>query len=220
MSLHRSRVYPQEGAEVHGRSYAASYSVWDWKSRSKLNKFSNQNVGGSSISSVHFINEMASSLMLTASSEYNYFCTKYCPALLRSSAVADKVLAEGSIRIWRDYEVPGETSLASTFRAVADTYSVGHSSGVLTAWEQQKGHLLVGGDMKVVRLWDATVERHLRVRLRLSVHLASSIGILADQGVNTGYRYAGRRQSYRHFVRRAGGQRVCRWIWGRRGEAV
>ena len=40
---------------------------------------------------------------------------------------------------------------------------MGHSSGVLTAWEQDKGHLLVGGDMKVVRLWDATVERHLRV---------------------------------------------------------
>jgi hypothetical protein len=43
-------------------------SVWDWKARVKLNKFSNQNVAGSSISSVHFINEMASSLMLTASS--------------------------------------------------------------------------------------------------------------------------------------------------------
>ena len=40
---------------------------------------------------------------------------------------------------------------------------VGQSSGVLTSWEQQTGHLLVGGDMKIVRLWDATVERHLRV---------------------------------------------------------
>jgi len=43
-------------------------SVWDWKAQVKLNKFSNQNVYGSSISSAHFINEMASSLMLTASS--------------------------------------------------------------------------------------------------------------------------------------------------------
>nr|ODN79189.1 hypothetical protein L203_05994 [Cryptococcus depauperatus CBS 7841] len=92
---------------------------------------------GSSISSIHFVNEMASSLILTASTE-------------------------GSIRIFRDYETPGETSLASAFRAVSDTFPVGHSSGVLTAWEQQKGHLLVGGDMKAVRLWDAAVERHLR----------------------------------------------------------
>lgn len=44
-------------------------SIWDWKAQVKLNKFSNQNLGGTSISGAHFINEMASSLMLTASSE-------------------------------------------------------------------------------------------------------------------------------------------------------
>ena len=44
-------------------------SIWDWKAQVKLNKFSNQNLGGTSISSAHFINEMASSLMLTASSK-------------------------------------------------------------------------------------------------------------------------------------------------------
>ncbi|OCF41495.1 WD-repeat protein mip1 [Kwoniella heveanensis CBS 569] len=116
---------------------ADNICIWDWQERRKLNKFTNQNIPGSSISSVHFINEMASSLMLTASTE-------------------------GSVRIWRDYDVPGQTALASTFRAVSEIYPVAHSAGVLTAWEQQKGHLLVGGDMKVVRLWDATVERHLR----------------------------------------------------------
>lgn len=93
--------------------------------------------------------------MLTASSK----CS------IKASPLVLIVLAEGSIRIWRDYEVQGKTELASTFRAVSDLYPVGHSSGVLTAWEQTKGHLLVGGDMRVVRLWDATVERHLRVRL-------------------------------------------------------
>ncbi|WRT67669.1 uncharacterized protein IL334_004641 [Kwoniella shivajii] len=116
---------------------ADNVCIWDWQTKKRLNKFSNQNIAGSSISSVHFINEMASSLMLTASTE-------------------------GSVRIFRDYETPNETALASTFRAVSEIHPVAHSSGVLTAWEQQKGHLLVGGDMKVVRLWDATVERHLR----------------------------------------------------------
>lgn len=126
--------------------------MWDWKAQVKLNKFSNQNVYGSSISSAHFINEMASSLMLTASSM----------SLPHRNGQADD-LAEGCIRIWRNYEENAKTELASTFRAVSDLLPVGHSSGVLTAWEQQKGHLLVGGDMRVVRLWDATVERHLRV---------------------------------------------------------
>jgi regulator-associated protein of mTOR len=67
------------------------------------------------------------------------------------------------VRIWRDYDRPNEVELASTFRAVSDVKPVGHTSGVLTSWEQSTGHLLVGGDMKVIRLWDATVERHLRV---------------------------------------------------------
>lgn len=48
---------------------ADRHSIWDWKTRRKINKFSNQNVAGSSISSIHFVNEMANSLMLTASSE-------------------------------------------------------------------------------------------------------------------------------------------------------
>ncbi|WOO77695.1 Target of rapamycin complex 1 subunit mip1 [Vanrija pseudolonga] len=111
--------------------------IWDWTTRTKINKFSNHNLRGSSISSVHFINETASSLMLTASTE-------------------------GSIRVWRDYDIPGETNLATTFRAVSDIFPVGHHSGVLTSWEQRRGHLLVGGDMRVIRLWDAHVERHVR----------------------------------------------------------
>ncbi|EIW73629.1 WD-repeat protein mip1 [Tremella mesenterica] len=111
--------------------------IWDWKERRRLSKFRNLNVPGSSISSLHFINETASSLLLTASTE-------------------------GAIRIWRNYENLSELWLASSFRAVSELHPAGHSSGLLTAWEQPTGHLLVGGDMRVVRLWDATVERHLR----------------------------------------------------------
>ncbi|KAL7423216.1 Target of rapamycin complex 1 subunit kog1 [Cryptotrichosporon argae] len=131
---------------------ADNICIWDWKARRKISKFSNLNVAGSSISSMHFINETASSLMLTASTE-------------------------GSIRVWRDYDVPGETALASTFRAVSDIIPVGHTSGVLMAWEQQKGHLLVGGDMRVVRLWDATMERHIR---DISTQAGSNLTALAS----------------------------------------
>ena len=73
--------------------------------------------------------------------------------------------------------------LASTFRAVSETFPVGHSSGVLTAWQQNHGHLLVGGDMKVVRLLDATVERHLRVSaLTISLEYANELGYAHSSG--------------------------------------
>jgi hypothetical protein len=96
----------------------------------------------------------------------NAYCFQYVPVPFEQDWANH--LAEGCIRIWRNYEEQDKAELASTFRAVSDLLPVGHSSGVLTAWEQQKGHLLVGGDMRVVRLWDATVERHLRVSLALA----------------------------------------------------
>lgn len=55
--------------EMPAMSADSRCSIWDWKNRTRLSKFSNQNVLGSSISSIHFINEMTSSLMLTASSK-------------------------------------------------------------------------------------------------------------------------------------------------------
>lgn len=91
------------------------------------------------------------------------------------------------MRIWRDYDKPGETQLASTFRAISETFPVGHSSGVLTAWQQNQGHLLVGGDMKVVRLWDATVERHLRVSQN-----SGSRAVLTSGHADTGWRQSNR----------------------------
>ena len=94
-----------------------------------------------------------------------HFCSprQVSAAQLSNMPLTHSASAEGSIRIWRGYDVEGQADLASAFRAVSDVHPVGHTSGVLTAWEQQKGHLLVGGDMKVVRVWDANVERHVQV---------------------------------------------------------
>ena len=52
--------------------------IWDWKERRRLHKFKNLNVPGSSISSTHFINESASSLFLTASSECAFASDEVC----------------------------------------------------------------------------------------------------------------------------------------------
>jgi hypothetical protein len=59
----------QTASHRQSKQHTLTSSLWDWKNCRKLNKFSNQNVPGSCISSMHFINEMASSLLMTASSE-------------------------------------------------------------------------------------------------------------------------------------------------------
>lgn len=107
--------------------------IWDWKEREKLSKFSLGNARGSAISSLHFVNETAASLLLTASTD-------------------------GSIRIYRDCESTDTVKLASAFHGLAEKQSVSRRSGVVTSWEQRTGHLLVAGDSKYIRVWDAGIE--------------------------------------------------------------
>lgn len=59
------------------------------------------------------------------------------------------------MRLYRNYDSPGELELASAFRAVTTTIPSSHPSGVITAWDQVAGHLYIAGDMDYVRVWDA-----------------------------------------------------------------
>ncbi len=81
---------------------------------------------------MHFVNETASSLLLTASTD-------------------------GNIRLFRDYDKV-EGHLTSAFCGLRERLSVSRQAGVVTAWEQTSGHLLVGGDSKYIRCWDADRE--------------------------------------------------------------
>lgn len=44
-------------------------SIWDWQNKQRLSRFSVAGKG-SSVSSMHFVNETAASLLLTASSKF------------------------------------------------------------------------------------------------------------------------------------------------------
>lgn len=101
--------------------------IWDWQEKLKLSRLST----GSTISSVHFLNETAASLLLTASTD-------------------------GSIRVYRDY-IDGP-QLASAFRGLTEKESVSRRAGVVTAWDQRAGHLFVGGDSRQIRIFDARLE--------------------------------------------------------------
>ncbi|CED83367.1 Guanine nucleotide binding protein MIP1 [Phaffia rhodozyma] len=104
-------------------------SVWDYKQQIVLNKFSNGTTS-SPITSLRFINEVSAALCLTAT-------------------------ATGSIRLFRNYDRPGEVELATAFRAVTVTRPSENPTGTVTAWDQLTGQLYVGGDTNTVKIWDA-----------------------------------------------------------------
>ncbi|KAK6353418.1 hypothetical protein TWF696_005383 [Orbilia brochopaga] len=108
-------------------------SVWDWSKGYRLNQFSNGNPAGTRITDVKFINEDDVALLLTGS-------------------------GDGVVRIYKSYEDDKNIELVSAWRALTDLLPSNRSSGLVAEWQQGRGALLVGGDMKVIRVWDAPRE--------------------------------------------------------------
>ncbi|KAI8980557.1 hypothetical protein BD414DRAFT_492558 [Trametes punicea] len=111
-------------------------TVWDWIKRKRLNKFFNGNPRGTSITSLHIINQDVGGIILTAA-------------------------ADGMIRLYRNYDPNlsnGPVQMVSAFRGLNEVLQVKRGSGVVTDWKQAGGTLLVGGDSRIVRVWDAHTE--------------------------------------------------------------
>ncbi|KAB5592445.1 WD repeat protein mip1 [Ceratobasidium theobromae] len=105
---------------------AASLSVWDWSKKKKVVTFNNGNPTGSAITGVHFVNEDAQTMILTAS-------------------------AEGTIRIFRNYDVQrchDPLEMVTSFRALNHTIPLQKGSGLVCDWQQESGLLqaLLTGD--------------------------------------------------------------------------
>ncbi|KAG8726719.1 hypothetical protein FRC11_014646, partial [Ceratobasidium sp. 423] len=115
---------------------ATSLSVWDWSKKKKVVRFNNGNPAGSAITGVHFVNEDAQTMVLTCS-------------------------AEGTVRIFRNYDVQRShdpMEMVTSFRALNHTIPLQKGSGLVSDWQQESGLLLVGGDSRVVRVWDGFQE--------------------------------------------------------------
>ncbi|KAG0302962.1 hypothetical protein BGZ98_007096 [Dissophora globulifera] len=108
-------------------------SVWNWKEGQLLNRFSNSNPRGTTITSVKFINEDDVAMLLVAS-------------------------GEGVVRLYRKYEEPNQTDIVTSWRVLTDMLPSSKSTGTITDWQQGRGALLVGGDARVIRVWDAARE--------------------------------------------------------------
>lgn len=111
-------------------------TIWDWEAGKSLHTFSDGNPKGSKITELKLINEDDKALLMAGSSE-------------------------GIVRIYRNYEIPSEIELVTSWRALSDLLPSTYSSGLVADWQQGAGHLLVGGDVKVIKVFDA--ERELSI---------------------------------------------------------
>ncbi|KAF8167286.1 hypothetical protein B0H34DRAFT_792028 [Crassisporium funariophilum] len=116
-------------------------SVWDWHTRKRLNYFCNGNPRDTSITALQIINQDVGGIILAASSD-------------------------GIIRLYRNYDPSlneGPLQTVSAFRGVNEMIQVRQRNGlggvgVVMDWKQSAGTLLVGGDSRVIKVWDAQTE--------------------------------------------------------------
>ncbi|KAK4453339.1 raptor N-terminal caspase like domain-containing protein [Podospora aff. communis PSN243] len=105
-------------------------NVWDWKQNTRKSRFSNGNPEGSKISDMKFINEDDQALLMTGSSD-------------------------GVLRIYRNYDSEETVELASSWRALTHMVPSNVNSGMVFDWQQVNGQVLVAGDERVIRIWNA-----------------------------------------------------------------
>ncbi|SLM34846.1 torc1 growth control complex subunit kog1 [Lasallia pustulata] len=110
-----------------------SICIWNWRNGARLNRFSNGNPTGSRINEAKFINEDDQALLMTGSSD-------------------------GVVKLFRNYESERQVELVSAFRALTDLVPSNKNAGLVFDWQQGQGKLLVAGDVKVIRVWNAATE--------------------------------------------------------------
>lgn len=111
-------------------------SVWNWEGKEVVKKFSNGNPFGTKITDIKFINEDDVPLVMTGSSD-------------------------GVIKIYKNFhfdEDEKDVELVTAWRALTDLLLTSKSSGLISEWQQSRGSLLVSGDVKIIRVWDAPRE--------------------------------------------------------------
>lgn len=104
----------------------------------RINCFSNGNPLDSKITDVRFINEDDQALLMTGSSD-------------------------GVMKIFRNYDTKGKTELVTAFRALTDLVPSNRNAGLVFDWQQGRGLVLVAGDVKVIRVWNAGTEVCIQV---------------------------------------------------------
>lgn len=130
----------------------------------RLNRFANGSPGNVPISTLRFVNEDDVALLMTAT------CELWLPVLIPcadSLTIYGDAAADGDVRLFRAYESPDDVKLVSSFQGISEELprsSDEQDVGLVVEWQQGRGQLLMGGNVKYIRVWDATRETTVQVR--------------------------------------------------------
>lgn len=126
-----------------------SFSVWDYNSSRALSRFSAANPPTSRLTSLRFINEDDSALLLIGSSDgvikvfrnYDRQPTSTKASLLNGHHVEDRGV-----------------EMVTSFRALTDVVQSTKNAGLVVEWMQGQGRALVAGDIRVIKVWNVATE--------------------------------------------------------------
>ena len=66
--------------------------------------------------------------------------------------------SDGVIRVFRNYDNESKTELVTAYRALTDLVDSSVNAGMVFDWQQGQGKVVVAGDVKVIRVWNALTE--------------------------------------------------------------
>lgn len=130
-------------------------SIWNWEEQEIVKKFSAGNPFGTKITDIKFLNEDDSPLLLTGSSDG-------VVKIFKNFNNYEYLMGENSLGYefgddeWDEED--NKVELVAAWRALTDLLLTSKSSGLISEWQQSRGSLLVSGDVKIIRVWDAPRE--------------------------------------------------------------
>ncbi|XP_055346858.1 regulatory-associated protein of mTOR-like [Paramacrobiotus metropolitanus] len=148
---------------VAGRSHI---STWNYEKNFRVASFPNGHSRHNRISDVALLNRHYSPFILVA-------------------------VDDGTVKVWKNIAFPGERKqedLVTAWQALPEIISSHRAVGTVIDWEPMSQHLIVGGDAKLLRVWNLESETRI---VDIPTRLDSSASSICSDSTSTGIFAAG-----------------------------
>lgn len=123
--------------------------MWNYEEATSLNSFENHEFPDKGISKLCLLNELDDSLLLVASCRISIQFT-FLSSYLGSSACRLMIcltpyflnIADGNVRIWKDYTVKSKQMLVTAFSSIQGPRPGVRVANAVVDWQQQSGYLV------------------------------------------------------------------------------